>query len=105
MAHITDHAIATPDKPAFIMGSTGETVTFGELDAIANQVAQLLRTSGVQQGQHVAMMTKNCREFMEIMFGCMRAGVVFTPISTHLKDETAYIINNCRAQLFIASPH
>ena len=41
---------------------------------------------------------------MEVMFGCMRAGVVFTPISTHLKkDETAYILNNCRAQLFIAS--
>ena len=104
MPTITDHAIATPDKPAFIMGSTGETVTFGELDAIANQVAQLLRASGVQQGQHIAIMMKNCREFMEIMFGCMRAGVVFTPISTHLKkDETAYIINNCRAQLFIAS--
>ena len=104
MSTITDHANATPNKPAFIMGSTGETVTFGELDGIANQVAQLLRASGVQQGQHIAMMMKNCREFMEIMFGCMRAGVVFTPISTHLKkDETAYIINNCRAQLFIAS--
>lgn len=104
MPNITDHAIATPDKPAFIMGSTEETVTFGELNAIANQVAQLLRASGIQPGQHIAMMMKNCREFMEIMFGCMRAGVVFTPISTHLKkDETAYIINNCRAQLFIAS--
>ena len=42
MPTITDHAIATPDKPAFIMGSTGETVTFAELDARANQVAQLL---------------------------------------------------------------
>ena len=104
MPTITDHAIANPNKPAFIMGSSGETVTFGELDAIANQVAQLLRASGIRQGQHIAMMMKNCREFLEIMFGCMRAGVVFTPISTHLKkDETAYIINNCRAQLFIAS--
>ncbi len=104
MPTITDQAIANPEKPAFIMGSTGETVTFSELDSIANQVAHLLRASGVQQGQHIAMMMKNCREFIEIMFGCMRAGVVFTPISTHLKkDETAYIINNCRAQLFIAS--
>ena len=58
MPTITDHAIATPDKPAFIMGSTGETVTFGELDAIANQVAQLLRASGVQQGQHIAIFQK-----------------------------------------------
>jgi fatty-acyl-CoA synthase len=50
------------------------------------------------------MMLKNCREFIEVVFGCSRAGVVFTPISTHLKnEETAYIINNCNARLFIAS--
>ena len=104
MPTITDHAVANPQKPAFIMGASGEVVTFGELDATANKVAQLLRAEGIEQGQHIAMMMKNCREFMEVMFGCMRAGVVFTPISTHLKkEETAYIINNCRAQLFIAS--
>ena len=104
MPTITDHAIATPDKPAFIMGASGEMVTFAELDARANQIAQLLRASGVQTGEHIAMMLKNCREFFEVVFGCARAGVVFTPISTHLKqDETAYIINNCNARLFIAS--
>ena len=104
MPTITDHAIATPNKPAFIMGSSGEMVTFAELDARANQIAQLLRASGVQTGEHIAMMLKNCREFFEVVFGCARAGVVFTPISTHLKqDETAYIINNCNARLFIAS--
>jgi fatty-acyl-CoA synthase len=86
------------------MGASGEAVTFAELDAKANQIAQLLRASGIQTGQHIAMMLKNCREFIEVVFGCSRAGVVFTPISTHLKkEETAYIINNCNARLFIAS--
>jgi fatty-acyl-CoA synthase len=86
------------------MGASGEVVTFAELDAKANQIAQLLRASGIQTGQHIAMMLKNCREFIEVVFGCSRAGVVFTPISTHLKkEETAYIINNCNARLFIAS--
>lgn len=104
MPTITQQARATPDKPAFIMGASGEVVTFAELDAKANQIAQLLRASGIQTGQHVAMMLKNCREFIEVVFGCSRAGVVFTPISTHLKkEETAYIINNCNARLFIAS--
>ena len=104
MPTITEQARATPDKPAFIMGASGEVVTFAELDAKANQIAQLLRASGIQTGQHVAMMLKNCREFIEVVFGCSRAGVVFTPISTHLKkEETAYIINNCNARLFIAS--
>jgi len=104
MPTITEQARATPDKPAFIMGASGEVVTFAELDAKANQIAQLLRASGIETGQHIAMMLKNCREFIEVVFGCSRAGVVFTPISTHLKnEETAYIINNCNARLFIAS--
>lgn len=104
MPTITEQARATPDKHAFIMGASGEAVTFAELDAKANQIAQLLRASGIQTGQHIAMMLKNCREFIEVVFGCSRAGVVFTPISTHLKkEETAYIINNCNARLFIAS--
>ena len=47
------------------MGSSGEMVTFAELDARANQIAQLLRASGVQTGEHIAMMLKNCREFFE----------------------------------------
>ncbi len=34
----------------------------------------------------------------------MRTGLIFTPISTHLKvDETAYILENCGAKLFVAS--
>ena len=104
MPTITEQARATPDKHDFIMGASGEAVTFAELDAKGNQIAQLLRASGIQTGQHIAMMLKNCREFIEVVFGCSRAGVVFTPISTHLKkEETAYIINNCNARLFIAS--
>ena len=104
MPTITEQARATPDKHAFIMGASGEAVTFAELDAKANQIAQLLRASGIQTGQHIPMMLKNCREFKEAVFGGSRAGGGFTPISTHLKkEETAYIINNCNARLFIAS--
>jgi long-chain acyl-CoA synthetase len=35
MLHPVHHAQATPDKPAYIMAGTGETVTYGELDARA----------------------------------------------------------------------
>ena len=50
------------------------------------------------------MMMKNCVEFLQVAQAANRAGIIFTPISTHLKqDETAYIITNCKAKLFIAS--
>ena len=104
MPHLSVTASETPAKPAFIMANSGEMVTYGELDARSNQVAQLFRLCGLKPGDHIAMMLINCRQFLEIAAGALRAGIIFTPISTHLKrDETAYILDNCGARLFIAS--
>lgn len=102
MPHISETARLTPAKPAIIMASSGEVVSYEALDQAANRGAQLLRTCGVHKGDHIAMMMGNCREFLEIASAAMRAGVIFTPISTHLKpQETAYILNNCGAKMFI----
>ena len=82
MPHISITAAETPHKPAFIMANSGEMVTYGQLDERSNQVAHLLRTCGLKSGDHMAMMLENCRQFLEITAGAMRAGIVFTPIST-----------------------
>ncbi|MEL0316093.1 MAG: AMP-binding protein, partial [Halieaceae bacterium] len=104
MPHFSSYAAETPDRPAYIMAGSGEVVTYSELDRKSNQIAHLLRASGVQRGDHIAMMMKNCPEFLQVAQAANRAGIIFTPISTHLKEEeTAYIITNCKAKLFVAS--
>jgi long-chain acyl-CoA synthetase len=104
MPHFSVYAAETPDRPAYIMANSGEVVTYAQLDRRSNQIAHLLRLSGVERGDHIAMMMKNCVEFLQVAQAANRAGIIFTPISTHLKqDETAYIITNCKAKLFIAS--
>tara|TARA_B100001063_G_scaffold247222_1_gene291411 strand:- start:9246 stop:10775 length:1530 start_codon:yes stop_codon:yes gene_type:complete len=104
MPHFSVYAAETPDRPAYIMANSGEVVTYAQLDRRSNQIAHLLRLSGVKRGDHIAMMMKNCVEFLQVAQAAGRAGIIFTPISTHLKqDETAYIITNCKAKLFIAS--
>ena len=104
MPHPAITAETYPHKPAIIMGATGEVVTYAELDERSNQAAQLFRSLGLKKGDHIGMMLVNCRQFLEICWGAQRAGLIFTPISTHLKrDETAYILENCGAKLFIAS--
>jgi len=91
-------------KPAFVMCATGETVTFGELETRANQGAHLLRSVGIQIGDHIAILIENRREFLEICFAADRAGVYYTTISTHLTEpEIAYILKDCGARLLIAS--
>jgi fatty-acyl-CoA synthase len=98
------HAQTFPDKPAYIMASSGETLTYAELDRQSNQAAHLLRSLGIESGDHLALFVENSLQFMAIVWACQRAGVIFTTISTHLKrEEVAYIADNCQARIFIGS--
>lgn len=93
-----------PDKPAFIMGNTGETVSFGTLEKRANQGAGILRAKGIRRGDHIAIFMENRREMLEICFAADRAGVYYTTISTHLnQDEIGYILADCDARFLVAS--
>jgi fatty-acyl-CoA synthase len=104
MPHPSITAETYPHKPAFIMGGSGEVVTYRELDERSNQGAQVFRALGLKKGDHIALMLENCRQFLEICWAAQRAGLIYTPISTHLReDETAYILDNCGARLFIGS--
>ncbi len=104
MTHPAIHAQATPHKPAIIMANSGEVVTYRQLDERSNQGAQLFRSLGLKKGDHIGMMMENTRQFLEIAYACQRSGIIWTPISTHLRrDETAYILKNCGASVFIGS--
>jgi fatty-acyl-CoA synthase len=104
MPHPSVTAQTYPHKPAIIMGGSGEMVTYRELDERSNQGAQLFRSLGLVAGDHVALMMENTRHFLEICWSAQRAGLIYTPISTHLKlNEVQYILGNCGAKLFIGS--
>ncbi|MDH5172685.1 MAG: AMP-binding protein, partial [Gammaproteobacteria bacterium] len=104
MPHPSVTAETYPHKPAIIMGDSGEMVTYRELAERSNQGAQLFRSLGLKAGDHIGMMMENTRQFLEIVWAAQRAGIIFTPVSTHLKQaEAAYILENCEAKLFIGS--
>lgn len=98
------HAARTPDALAYRMCTSGESVTFAELEARANQGAHLLRTAGIGVGDHIAILMENRREFLEICFAADRAGAYYTTISTHLtQNEITYIVRDCAARVVIGS--
>lgn len=102
MLYPIDVVTQKPEAVAFRMCSSGEEVTFGQLEVRSNQFAQLLRKSGVGIGEHIAIILKNQREFLELCFGAERAGVYYTTISTRLtKAEISFIVNNCGAKVLI----
>lgn len=104
MYHPAHHAAATPDRPAIIMASTGEAVSYGMLDQRSNQAAHLFRTLGLRRGDTVALMMENHPRYFEAVFAAQRAGLYYTPLSTSLGlEEVAYILENSGAKLLLAS--
>ena len=86
------------------MAGSGEVQTFAELDAAANRLSHVLRNAGIEAGDHVAICMENNPQFLEVLWGCHYAGVVYTAASSRLtSDELAYIINDCGAKAFITS--
>ena len=92
------HVATRGDAPAVIMATSGEVVTYRELDDRSKQVAQLLRAAGLRPGDHVAIMLENHPRYFEIFWGAQRAGLYTTPINWHLTaEEAGYIVEDCGA--------
>lgn len=102
--HPGEFTEAHPDRAAYIMGSSGQTVTYKELEEKSNQGAQLFRSLGLKRGDHIAIMMENNPAYFQICWAAQRSGLYYTAMSYRLQaDEVQYIINNCQAKLFITS--
>ena len=75
-----------PDREYLRYGD-GPWVTYGEVDARANRVANGLIARGVRPGEAVSVLLPNCGEFVPVWFGILRAGAVMSPINTAYKGD------------------
>lgn len=98
------HAEQHPDKTAIRLFPSGKTVTYRELNDRSNQGAQLLHALGLRPGDHIALCMENNEHFHAVCWAAHRSGLYYTAISTRLSPpETAYIVNDCDAKVFITS--
>jgi long-chain acyl-CoA synthetase len=98
------HARNTPDKAAYIMAYSGETVTYRQLDERSNQGAHLFRSLGLNAGDGVALFIDNHPRYYEILWAAQRSGLRFTCISSKLTAaEIEYIVKDCEAKVFVTS--
>jgi long-chain acyl-CoA synthetase len=102
--HPSIHAKNTPDKPAYIMAGSGETVTYRELDERSNQGAHLFRSLGLKPGDSVAFFMDNHARYHELLWAAQRSGLQFTAISSKLTEgEVEYIVRDCKAKVLVVS--
>jgi len=102
--HPCVHAETAPEKPALILAETGESLSYGALEARSNQAAQLFRALGFQPGDAVAVLLENHFRFLEIAWGAQRAGLYFVAVSSRLTaSEAAFILKDSGARALISS--
>ena len=86
------------------MAGSGETVTYGELDAESNQGAHLLRRLGLQPGDGIAILLHNHVSYLKIAWAAQRSGLYYTPVSTFFQSsEITYILLNSDAKILITA--
>ncbi len=98
---------AYPERIAILdlCGSSPRDVTYGDLERRLNRAANLFTDAGLVPGDRLAMIVDNRTEFIEIMFGAMRTGVVPVPLSTRLGADTLrYILDDASCRAIVIEP-
>ena len=90
------HAQTHPDKPAYIMASTGETISYKQLDDQSNQLAQLLYERGLRPGMSICICMENHPLFFVACWAAQRSGLYYTAASSRLGDDELYCFCNTR---------
>ena len=80
-------------------------VSFRELDASCHAVARGLASLGLKAGDRIGILSLNRAEFVMLLLGAMRCGVVPVPINVKLAAETvAFILKDAGAEVVFAEP-
>ena len=101
---LEDSARRYPDRDALVLARPGAEsirLTYAQVDAMANRVANLLVELGVGRGDKVALTCPNLPQFPVIYYGILKAGAVVVPLNVLNKGrEVAYYLDDSRAKVY-----
>jgi carnitine-CoA ligase len=103
---LRQRAEATPDRD-YLKFADNPWVSYGEVNARANRVANALVQRGLHKGESVSVLLPNCEEFLPVWYGILKAGGVMSSINTAYKgDFLSWTINLVESKtLFVADSH
>lgn len=99
------YARLDPQREALIDISNERRLNFGELDERVRRLANGLRVDlGLARGDRVAVIAKNCIEYMVVYYACARSGLIVQPINWRLAvAEMARILRDGGPRVVVAS--
>jgi acyl-CoA synthetase (AMP-forming)/AMP-acid ligase II len=81
---LDQHAHDRPDARALVVGSDRIPISYGELAALVDDVANRLDSSGLRRGDAVGLVGANNADFVVALLGAARAGLVVAPLDPAL---------------------
>jgi long-chain acyl-CoA synthetase len=79
-----------------------ETISYSELDDLADRFATLLASRDVEKGDRVAVYTQNNPQFLIAQYGAWKRGAIFVPINPMLKEkELDYHLNDSGTKVLV----
>lgn len=103
---VDEYARLCPEKKAIVWcNNHGEEriITFGELSALSNRVANMLRAKGLRKGDFVMTMLNRRYEYYLVNVACCKLGVVIIPATYLLTvKDIAYRCNNADVKALFA---
>ncbi|MEC5396386.1 non-ribosomal peptide synthetase [Uliginosibacterium sp. H1] len=92
------HAQRTPQAPAVVIGT--QRLSYGELNARANQLARYLRDRGVGRDTLVGLCVVRSLDMIVGMLGILKAGGAYLPLDpSYPADRLAYMMEDARPAL------
>jgi amino acid adenylation domain-containing protein len=99
---LSESAARSPDKEAARFEGVG--VTYTQLEALANQLARMLREAGVRRGDRVGFYVHKSLAAVVGVFGAMKAGAIYVPLDANAPAKRlAYITRNCEIKVLVTS--
>lgn len=96
-------AAIVPDRTA--VADDERELSYGELAAAANAVAERLVAEGVEPGAHVIVLGVNTVGFVAALFGIAAAGAVAVPVNYRVReDELTYLLQDSGAAAVLTQP-
>ena len=100
--YVTAQAATQPDRPA--INWKGQVVTYGDLDSLTNQLAELLRESGTHSGDRVAFCIPKSPAAIVSMIGTLKADCIYVPIDAECPAaRVAKVLESCRPKWLLGS--
>jgi len=100
---IAQQAQARPDRTALVFGT--QRMSYGELNACANQLARHLLAQGVQRDDRVGIAAERSLDMLVGLLAIMKTGAAYVPLEPTLPaDRLQYMIEDSGLQLLVLQP-